>query len=148
MNIKKHISDFRIIGTSVKNLNIKNNFIILNDEDKSIKRSFSLNHEIINISENTDCIIGVLDLNLKINISLNNLKTNIILLLEGCFSSSDKNKDNFEKMLEINGVTALYSIARSYILSISSLIYASGKITLPMLNVISYNKALNKKNDV
>ena len=61
------------------------------------------------------------------------------LTLEGLFSTSEETSDEeFVDLLNINGATALYSIARARIEEISSLTYAEGKIVLPMINIIQF----------
>lgn len=66
------------------------------------------------------------------------------LEIEGVFSSSAKMTDeDFLQYLNINGGAALYSIARAKIEAVSSLTYAEGKITLPMVNIVQYFKERN-----
>lgn len=91
--------------------------------------------------------LGILNLNINLDVTLNKQKTSITLILEGCFNASAESLENeFIYMLNLNGVTALYSIARSIILSISAQTFHSGKITLPMFDVAAYSKDLNKIN--
>ena len=45
---KQYISDFQFIGSSVKSLNIKNNFIALGN-DANINRNLEISHSVENI---------------------------------------------------------------------------------------------------
>ena len=46
----------------------------------------------------------------------------------------------FTKMLMVNGVSALYGIARSKLEVITALTYHQGKISFPMINVLELLK--------
>ena len=58
---------------------------------------------------------------------------------------SQKREDLFKEMLQLNGVTSLYSIARGFIQSTTSQTLAVGNVLLPMFNVAAYSKDLNEK---
>ena len=58
------------------------------------------------------------------------------MVIHGLFSaSSEISKDLFGKMLELNGITALYGILRGKLTAVSSLICPEEIINLPMINV-------------
>ena len=44
----------------------------------------------------------------------------------------------FNDLLRINGVSNLYTIARSHIITFSSHMYTEGKLVLPMINVLEF----------
>lgn len=150
MEANKYKSDFQFIGSMIKKFNINNNIISYNDDDPKMKKKLDVSHQITEASiheneQHDKSWLGILNLNIKLDVSSNKQKTSISLLLEGCFSSSaEAAEDEFNNMLTINGVTTLYSIARSLILSITSQAYISGKISLPMFNVAAYSNDLNK----
>ena len=57
--------------------------------------------------------------------------------IEGEFSAKESMSDHdFNQLLLVNGLSALYGIARSKAEVISTMVYHSGKISLPMINVI------------
>lgn len=59
--------------------------------------------------------------------------------LVGTFSSPKSVSDeDFLELLNINGGSALYSIARSKVETITAAIYQSGKIVLPMVNIVQF----------
>ena len=68
------------------------------------------------------------------------------LVLNGCFKDvKGINKEDFIKLLSINGGAALYSVARSIIISISAQSVVSGSIILPMINVFKLNEKNTEK---
>ncbi len=70
------------------------------------------------------------------------------IVIEGVFSSSsDIVDEEFMELLNVNGGAALYSIARSKLEAISSLVYAEGKILLPMVNIIQYYQERNNTSE-
>lgn len=70
------------------------------------------------------------------------------IVIEGIFSSSaDISEEEFMGLLNVNGGAALYSIARSKLEAISSLVYAEGKILLPMVNIIQYYQDRNNSSE-
>lgn len=141
MDVKKYISDFQILGNRVVKLRIKNDFVGLDDQE-SIKRKIDITHEILRIDKNeADELLGLVLLNLTVRIHNAEKHFQLDISMEGCFGApSGTERDKFEKMLGINGVTALYSITRSAVLSISSQAFIKGSVLLPMINVLEYSK--------
>ena len=61
--------------------------------------------------------------------------------IQGCFKASQEtSKEEFNKMLSINGCAALFSIARSIIVSVTSQSLVQGSILLPMVNIFNLRK--------
>lgn len=72
----------------------------------------------------------------------------IYIALEGAFSSpASVSDEDFEELLNINGGSVLYAIARAKIETISATIYQSGKILLPMVNIIQYFEEKSKEQE-
>lgn len=68
--------------------------------------------------------------------------------IEGCFTAPDEiGEELFKKMLQINGITSLYSIARGFIQSTTSQTLMTGNVLLPMFNVAQYSRDLNEQNE-
>lgn len=146
--MNQYLSEFQIIGTSVKSFKIKNDFVALNHEQNE-KRDIKLSHSITSIGKIDDeaSYLGTILLNIKSKISANKKKYTIDLSIEGCFSAPiDMGEENFRDMLQINGLTSLYSIARAFIQSTTSQTVLSGSILLPMFNVAAYSKDLDSQN--
>lgn len=70
----------------------------------------------------------------------------IHLKIEGGFAvGGDVKEDEFKNLLLLNGATALYSIARGKIESITANVYQSGKITMPMINMYEFYREKAKE---
>ena len=66
------------------------------------------------------------------------------MAIEGCFNApSEMGEETFKNMLEVNGITSLYSIARGFVQSTSSQTLLTGSVLLPMINVVAYSRDLN-----
>lgn len=148
--VDKYLADFQIIGSSIKTLKIKNDFISLGS-GKNFKRKLDISHSITSIGsiENDTMLSGTIVLNIKVNISANKNKYNLDMSIEGCFKGPQQiGEEQFKKMLQVNGLTSLYSIARGFIQSTTAQTLSIGSVLLPMINVVAYSKDLdNKKSD-
>lgn len=145
----KYLSAFEYIGSRVTNLRIKNDFIDL-AESNNIKKSIDVSHEILSIEkiDNDQTLLGLINVNIKVTAKKAKQKYNVAVSIEGCFTAPvEIGEDVFKKMLQINGITSLYSIARGFIQSTTSQTLMSGNILLPMFNVAEYSKDLNEKTE-
>lgn len=145
----QYLSDFQIIGTSIKNFKIKNDFIAISNDNK-FKRKIDLSHAIpsINVINDGKTYSGIILLNIKVSLSSSKKKYIVDLCIEGCFNApSEMGEESFKNMLRVNGITSLYSIARGFIQSTTSQTLLSGSILLPMFNVAAYSKDLDAKED-
>ena len=146
MNTETIKSEFQFIGNSIEALNIHNDFIMLPDD--GLTKQIDVSYAIKNISKDKDGIWGIV--NLYVDCSLVSDKKDesdeqgefkIGLILNGCFTDKkDISNEEFEKMLKINGCAAMYSIARSIIIGISSQSVVDGSIILPMINVFKLHE--------
>ena len=81
---------------------------------------------------------------LKINVIVKSAKKTekpdtFQMVMEGVFAADSSMEDSkFLPLLNINGGAALYSIARAKLEAISGITYSSGKILLPMINMVEY----------
>ena len=143
----KYLADFQYVGSSIRSFKIKNDFIVLNNNDK-LKRDIKVSHKIepIETINDNSLFSGILLLNIKVTISAEKKKYIIDLTIEGCFNAPiEIGEDLFKEMLQLNGVTSLYSIARGFVQSTTSQTLAVGNVLLPMFNVAAYSKDLNEK---
>lgn len=148
MDVKQIASNFQLIGSRIAELSVKNGFVTLNPSMKT-KKDLELNHEIISIEHRDEQLVGVIQLHLVVTLSEGKNKIRIKMKNEGCFvCNSEAGEERFEQMLLINGITALYGIARAQILSISSQFFAEGNVILPMVNVMEYSKRLNTEKNL
>ncbi|WP_277668639.1 hypothetical protein [Caproiciproducens galactitolivorans] len=143
MKINNQITaDIQFIGSCIQRTKISNNIIRLDDD---AVREFGIDIDVPEIERNESlALIGIVNLGIIVNVKdkKNNKKTKIDILIQGCFSSTNPelSEDKFKAMLYINGGSALYSMARSFICNISANIYESGKLLLPMINIIEFIK--------
>lgn len=142
----KYLSDFQIIGSTIKSIKIKNDFYTMNN-GKNVKRKIDISHLIgdVETMEGGEILSGTVILNIKVAISENKKKYNLEMSIEGCFSAPSQMGDEiFKNMLEVNGITALYSIARGFVQSTSSQTLLTGSVLLPMINVVAYSRDLRE----
>lgn len=146
----QYLSNFQYVGSSIKTFKLKNDFIVLTNDEKA-KKKLDISHSIVSIGtiEDGEVLSGVILLNIKVNILESKKKYNVDLSIEGCFNApSQIGEDEFKEMLQVNGITSLYSIARGFIQSTTSQTLLGGSVILPMFNVVAYSRDLdNSEND-
>ncbi len=137
-NIEKYMSDMQFIGSSIKSLEINNDFVVFPEKSNKM---FDVIYERISIDKRDERKNGIIRLDVKVQLSEDERNCNVHLIIEGCFNiSSDVSDDDFEKILAINGRALLYSVSRAYITTISSIAFANGSIVLPMMNFVEADK--------
>lgn len=143
----QYLSEFQIIGSSVKSLRIRNDFVSLNDVD-NIKRTIDVSHSVpvIELIDEGETLSGIVLLKIKSTISANKKKYTVDMTIEGCFNAPAQiGEDTFKGMLKVNGVTSLYGIARGFVQSTTSQTLLSGSVLLPMFNVAAYSEDLDEQ---
>ena len=144
---QNYMSAFQYAGSRITNLRIKNDFIDL-IESNNVKKSIDVSHEILSINKINDgkVFLGVINVNIKVTAKKEKKKYNVSMSIEGAFTAPvEIGEELFENMLQINGITSLYSVARGFIQSTTSQTLMSGNVLLPMFNVAQYSKDLNEK---
>ena len=147
--MSNYLSDFQIIGSSVKSFKIRNDFVSLNNIGKA-KRTIDLSHSIGTVEEIDEGTVysGIVLLTIKTTISSGKKKYIVDLTIEGCLNAPiGIGEDTFKEMLKVNGVTSLYSIARGFVQSTTSQTLVSGSVLLPMFNVVAYSKDLDDQKE-
>lgn len=150
MTINKYLSEFEFVGSSIKTIKIRNDFITMNNIVKS-KKTIDVTHSIDSIQTNKEeeKILGIITLNIKVLISEGKKKLNINMSIEGCFRGpAEMGEEQFKNMLQVNGVTSLYSISRGFIQSTTSQMLSSGSVVLPMFNVAAYSEDVSEITDM
>lgn len=151
MNINEVVSDFQIIGHSIKALELHNSFLFFGSDDDSIQREFLASYDLgdpFDMESEENSIGGVVTLYLDVNIYNEEATATIHLELEGGFLlNNSKDEELLKSMLSINGTAALYSIGRGIISGITSqmALDGSGTIMLPMINTFELNNALREE---
>lgn len=144
---QNYMSAFQYVGSRITNLRIKNDFIDL-IESNDVKKSIDVSHEILSIKKINDgkVFLGIINVNIKVNAKKEKKKYNVSMSIEGAFTAPvEIGEELFENMLQINGITSLYSVARGFIQSTTSQTLMSGNVLLPMFNVAQYSKDLKEK---
>jgi len=148
MNIDKYLADFKFIGSTIRKMKIKNDFVSI-DNSNNFKRTIDVSHTIDSIGTDNEgsLLLGVIIVNIKVVISSNKKKLVLDMSIEGCFEiPAEVGEEVFRKMLQVNGVTSLYSISRGFVQSTTSQILHTGSVLLPMFNVVAYSKDLDAEN--
>jgi preprotein translocase subunit SecB len=137
--------DNRIVSLSVKNGHLKD----LNDPNLA-RVIEKLDYTVTDFKELEDGYFGTLLFAIKVNAKLENKTVySINLEVEGAFGGLNKfgDKNSFLRMLELNGSTSLLSIARSIIITVSSLSTISGQIRIPLINMLSLYEEKHKSEE-
>ena len=152
MNLNKVASDLVFLGCSIKEIKSKNNIVNLAPDAKiNIGMNVSVKHiEEGNPQNGATPLCGYIQLDLDLDITApenKQLKCKFKIGIEGCFTAEALNRESFEKMLIINGGTTLYSIARSQILDFTSNMFMTGKVLLPLINMVEFFEEMKSQED-
>jgi len=147
MDTKIAFADLQFQGCFIEKINISNNIYCISKENMTV--SLDVKNGIGEIIQNCDlnCLQANLVLDLTVTAISNNdqnLKYQLNIVLNGLFYYYGTDPDTFNNMLLLNGNSTLYSIARSHIITFTSLSSTSGQIVLPMINFV---KLLENSNE-
>lgn len=129
----------RLIGSTIKALNVDNTIV---DIDKEGKRSFGLNINEPLFQEIEDKIAAQMTIDFEVEVTQGEeQRCKIELTLEGAFlSGQNPSEDDFRQLVAINGAAAIIGLARGKLEAITGNIFNSGKISIPFVNVLDYYK--------
>lgn len=140
MDIQNSLSRFQFIGSCIKSCNFNNTFVTYT-ETKPLDKSFDLDYSDPEINESSDALIGVIDLTVTVHCSDDSHALDLSLVIEGAFTfPKESSVEQFRTMLTLNGCTTLYTICRSFIMSLTAQSFAVGQIILPMINMLNYQR--------
>jgi len=135
-------SVFQLLGHTIKKVSVKNDFINMKDEG-DLLRQVDFSHETREAQTDGPFQAGVVTLTIKVDIRKKEGRK-IVNRFEGSFEiegyfSGPENMDAeaFRNMLNINGSAALYSIARGFLISLSSQVLNEGRVLLPLVNFVA-----------
>ncbi|MFI3251978.1 MAG: hypothetical protein R3Y60_02490 [bacterium] len=137
MDINNSLSKFTYLGNSIKKLNIKNEIVNVIGE---VSPSFDLDFNIIEVSKKESNLYGIILMDLKVEINVNDNISKFEFQFEGAFTGVEISENEFNEILMFNGAACLYSIARSKVENISSLTFNNYTIKLPMINMNQFIK--------
>ena len=143
MDIEKIKSEFQFIASTITNISVKNNFVVL-PEYEELKLKMDTEYEIKAIYFD-DGINGVLSLKTLAEAKKGKQKISISITIEGLFTDINEDKEHFISLLKLNGCATLYSIARAQIIGLSAQSLASGHLILPMVNFFKAKELKDKK---
>lgn len=148
MNIKDIAADFQIVGSRIVQMKIKNDFVFF-DQMQEMKKKLDLKHSIADVIVNDHHQFqGLLQLHISATTSIGKQKCAVNMQIEGCFLADEAiGEKKFREMLCVNGITALYGLARANMSAISSQMFTHGNIVLPMINVMQYSENITKDKD-
>ncbi len=139
-----NISPFSFIASRITHFDFDSTIFIF--EEKLFEKKFGCTIDTQNLSTSGGKRYG--EVILKIHVELDNKKPEpenkkgtLNLTIEGGFSAPEEMpEEEFGKMLRINGAAALYSIARAYLISVTSQSFIRGQVILPLANFIPSEK--------
>lgn len=148
MKTKNFEPSFQMITNSLSEININNTIINISDSD-DLSRQFSIDIKELSIEPDEEVKLANLAVEIRVLIEENNSdspkKFDAKIVINGVFTDNiNVSEDDFTDKLKINGVAALYSIARGCITNISAQTLASGKIVLPLVNFIEAAKSISE----
>lgn len=139
MNFNCIVPDFTFLGSAVLKLDIDNELSMLPED---LTRKFGMDIIFSELTTEEKTRTGKLLLKILIELEQYEEKVcTIDMILEGAFSSPiTMDEEKFKSLVMINGATALFSVGRAKVESISSMIFASGKLILPFVNIYDFYK--------
>ncbi|MDR2898791.1 MAG: hypothetical protein LBU94_00570 [Clostridiales bacterium] len=146
MGLTKIESPFQMMNHRVEKISIDNKLISLQNTSKGTINKISIDEITIEDDfDGDDKFMGNISLNIDVsckNESKPKEKITVKITLCGYFvgdkAVDGMDRERFERMLYVNGTTSLYSIARSIITTTTSQCLISGKVVLPMINVLEF----------
>ena len=139
MNVNQFSANIQYKNSFITECSITNNLLDIG-EDAVLKTDVKVAVSKLSLSDDEKEKLGRVRLTLDGNYSVPGnsdakLEYHIVLIGEFCTAAATKDED-FNASLWLNGSTALYSIARGKIETISTTVLNNGKITLPMVNMM------------
>jgi hypothetical protein len=134
----------KLIGTTVRVLNIENNIV---DVEREAKRIFNLNINEPKFEKLENEFLSQMIIDFKVEIEQSEgQKCKIEMSLEGAFLSGQSvDEAAFKQLVVVNGAAAIIGIARGKIETISATVFNNGKIVIPFVNVVDYYKSMQEE---
>lgn len=140
MEFNRITADFYMRGATITELKVDNQIAELAPD---MQKRFGLDISDPMITQEEDNYYGDIAISVIVEVESEDIvKSTFELTLNGQFSSSlNTSKEDFERLVMINGASALYGILRSKLETISATVFSDGKILVPFVNVIEFYKA-------
>lgn len=132
----KIVASFQMIASRVVKFELETKEVNNSKEKVNIKNSFD--YEVMKVEEDDKAYYGAVQFksNFIAKVGKSTL-FKISIVYEGKFLGNKNNlkQEDFEKMLELNGVVALSQFTRSYVLSATALAGINPPVRMPMINI-------------
>lgn len=144
MSVNEFSANIQYKSSFITECDITNNLLDIGD-DAVLKTDVKVAVSGLSLSDDEKEKLGRVRLTLDGNYSVPEnsdakLEYHIVLIGEFCTAATTKDED-FNVSLWLNGSTALYSIARAKIETLSTTVLNNGKIILPMVNMMELLRA-------
>jgi len=137
----KIVASFQMIASRVVRFELETKEVNNDNEKVNVRNSFD--YEVVRIEEHEDHYYGVVQFKTD-SVAKIGRKTlfKIFVVYEGKFvgNKSFLKQEDFQRMLELNGVVALSQFTRSYVLSVTALAGINPPVRLPMININQLKK--------
>ena len=144
--MNKIISPFQMKINKIESFEINQNYPIKEYNDNCV--TLGTDYKISNLSTENDIMSAQINLFVQLIGETENEETifNIELNMMGIFEADGKqiDKDRFNSMLEINGISTLMQLSRAYVTAVTSLSGFTHPINFPMVNVFELIKMKKK----
>lgn len=135
MKSSEVLADLIIIGNRVITFTLNTNMVNL--KGQPVNMTFDFDYNLKELKHEGGNSFGLLDYSVKVKATVKKkLLFKIDLVMEGAFKSETLSKEDFENMVEVNGLITLSHISRAYIISVSSQSGINPPVRLPMVNII------------
>jgi len=137
----KIVASFQMIASRVVRFELETKEVNNDNEKVNVRNSFD--YEVVRIEEHEDHYYGVVQFKTD-SVAKIGRKTlfKIFVVYEGKFVGNKNflKQEDFQRMLELNGVVALSQFTRSYVLSVTALAGINPPVRLPMININQLKK--------
>ncbi len=137
----KIVASFQMIASRVVRFELETKEVNNDNEKVNVRNSFD--YEVVRIEEHEDHYYGVVQFKTDFVAKIGR-KTlfKIFVVYEGKFTGNKNilKQEDFQRMLELNGVVALSQFTRSYVLSVTALAGINPPVRLPMININQLKK--------
>ena len=137
----KIVASFQMIASRVVRFELETKEVNNDNEKVNVRNSFD--YEVVRIEEHEDDYYGVVQFKTDFVAKIGR-KTlfKIFVVYEGKFVGNKNflKQEDFQRMLELNGVVALSQFTRSYVLSVTALAGINPPVRLPMININQLKK--------
>lgn len=147
MDIKNFIAGMQIAGTRIVECTISNNFVSFGRDPDDL--DISVDYKITSIQEQEEAKLGIMQVHVAISYRDDDGNSfSMDVTNEGGFHVPlETNNEEFGKMLAINGTACLYSLARAFVSTVTSLSFACGNILLPLINTVRVCESAENEQD-